>query len=73
MPGCLAASSVCPAPRSIAAPEIMLACQHYGIAIDVWAVGCIYAELLGTKPLFPGASLRLRPFPCIACCRFAST
>lgn len=38
-----------------AAPEIMLACQHYGIAIDVWAVGCIYAELLGTKPLFPGA------------------
>lgn len=36
------------------APEIMLACQHYGIAIDVWAVGCIYAELLGTKPLFPG-------------------
>jgi hypothetical protein len=20
----------------------------------VWAVGCIFAELLGTKPLFPG-------------------
>lgn len=36
------------------APEIMLACQEYSKAIDVWAVGCIYAELLGTKPLFPG-------------------
>ena len=32
----------------------MLACQEYSKAIDVWAVGCIYAELLGTKPLFPG-------------------
>jgi len=36
------------------APEIMLACQEYSKAIDVWAVGCIFAELLGTKPLFPG-------------------
>jgi mitogen-activated protein kinase 1/3 len=36
------------------APEIMLACQEYTQAIDVWAVGCIFAELLGTKPLFPG-------------------
>ena len=23
-------------------------------AIDVWSVGCIFAELLGRKPLFPG-------------------
>lgn len=36
------------------APEIMLACQEYDRAIDVWAIGCIFAELLGTKPLFPG-------------------
>lgn len=36
------------------APEIMLSCQEYSKAIDIWAVGCIYAELLGTKPLFPG-------------------
>ena len=36
------------------APEIMLSCQEYTKAIDVWAVGCIYAELLGTKPLFAG-------------------
>lgn len=36
------------------APEVMLSCQQYSKAIDVWATGCIYAELLGTKPLFPG-------------------
>ncbi|GMI38238.1 hypothetical protein TrCOL_g11056 [Triparma columacea] len=36
------------------APEIMLACQDYTKAIDVWSVGCIFAELLGRKPFFPG-------------------
>lgn len=36
------------------APEIMLSCQEYTKAIDVWSVGCIFAELLGRKPLFPG-------------------
>ena len=28
--------------------------QEYTKAIDVWSLGCIFAELLGTKPLFPG-------------------
>jgi len=45
------------------APEIMLACQEYTKAIDVWSVGCIFAELLARSPLFPGedyiAQLRL--------------
>jgi serine/threonine protein kinase len=36
------------------APEIMLSCQEYTKAIDVWSVGCILGELLGRKPLFPG-------------------
>lgn len=36
------------------APEIMLSYQSYTKAIDVWAVGCIFAELLGGKVLFPG-------------------
>lgn len=36
------------------APEVMLATQTYSHAIDVWAVGCIHAEILGVKPLFPG-------------------
>ena len=45
------------------APEIMLACQEYTKAIDMWSVGCIFAELLARNPLFPGddyiAQLRL--------------
>lgn len=36
------------------APEIMLACARYTPAVDMWSVGCIMAELLGSKPLFPG-------------------
>ena len=35
-------------------PEILLNCRNYGGAIDVWSVGCIMAELLLRKPLFPG-------------------
>lgn len=36
------------------APEIMCSCQEYDCKIDVWAAGCIFAELLGREPLFPG-------------------
>lgn len=38
------------------APEIMLACQEYTKAIDMWSVGCIFAELINRAPLFPGES-----------------
>lgn len=45
------------------APEIMLACHEYTKAIDVWSVGCIFAELLLRQAIFPGddyiAQLRL--------------
>ncbi|GKA52760.1 mitogen-activated protein kinase homolog NTF3 [Tanacetum coccineum] len=36
------------------APELLLCCDNYDTSIDVWSVGCIFAELLGRKPLFPG-------------------
>lgn len=36
------------------APELLLSCEDYTSAIDVWSVGCIFAELLGREPLFPG-------------------
>lgn len=36
------------------APELLLSCEEYMSAIDVWSVGCIFAELLGRKPIFPG-------------------
>jgi len=36
------------------APELLVENQSYTTAIDVWAVGCIFAEMLGRKALFPG-------------------
>lgn len=30
--------------------------QEYSTPIDLWSVGCIFAELLTMKPLFPGKS-----------------
>ncbi|PSC68202.1 calcium-translocating P-type PMCA-type [Micractinium conductrix] len=36
------------------APELLLDARHYTGAIDVWAVGCIMAELLLLRPLFQG-------------------
>jgi mitogen-activated protein kinase 1/3 len=47
------------------APELILLQENYTKAIDMWSVGCIYAELLGMLegtrfedrgPLFPGQS-----------------
>jgi len=42
------------ATRWYRAPEIMLSFKCYTKAIDIWSVGCIFAELLGGKPLFKG-------------------
>lgn len=36
------------------APELLCSCIDYTAAIDVWSCGCILAELLGRKPLWPG-------------------
>lgn len=36
------------------APELLLTCRTYSAAVDIWSVGCILAELLMRKPLFPG-------------------
>ncbi|KAF8507118.1 CMGC/MAPK protein kinase [Russula emetica] len=42
------------ATRWYRAPEIMLSFKMYTKSIDVWAVGCILAEMLSGRPLFPG-------------------
>ena len=42
------------ATRWYRAPEILLSCKRYSKAIDMWSVGCILAELIGRKPIFPG-------------------
>lgn len=38
------------------APEILLGAQHYSTAVDLWSIGCIFAEMVNQKPLFPGDS-----------------
>lgn len=42
------------ATRWYRAPEIMLTFQEYTTAMDIWSVGCILAEMVSGKPLFPG-------------------
>merc|ERR1712168_1202346 len=42
------------ATRWYRAPEIMLNSKGYSKAIDIWSVGCILAEMLSNRPLFPG-------------------
>lgn len=38
------------------APEVLLRSTSYSSPIDVWAVGCIMAEVYTCRPLFPGSS-----------------
>merc|ERR1740123_2086979 len=38
------------------APEVLLRSTMYSAPIDIWAVGCIMAELYTFRPLFPGNS-----------------
>ncbi|GAA5997928.1 mitogen-activated protein kinase [Rhodotorula paludigena] len=42
------------ATRWYRAPEIMLTFRMYTKAVDIWSVGCICAEMLSGRPLFPG-------------------
>lgn len=38
-------------------PEILFDSFKYGPSADMWSVGCVFAELVLGKPLFPGESL----------------
>lgn len=38
------------------APEVLLGGKRYSTAVDMWAIGCIFAELATQQPLFPGDS-----------------
>ena len=37
-------------------PELLFEAAYYGAAVDMWAVGCMFAELMLRSPLFPGTS-----------------
>ncbi|VDD92600.1 unnamed protein product [Enterobius vermicularis] len=38
------------------APEILLGSQRYSMSVDIWSIGCIFAEMALKKPLFQGDS-----------------
>ena len=38
------------------APEILMGTRHYGAGVDMWSVGCIFAELLSRRILFQAQS-----------------
>lgn len=40
--------------RFYRAPEIMLTWQKYDTKVDIWSTACIFAEMIESKPLFPG-------------------
>jgi serine/threonine protein kinase len=45
------------ATRWYRAPEIMIAARNYDKSVDVWAIGCVLAELMShnnQRVLFPG-------------------
>ncbi|KAG1835938.1 mitogen activated protein kinase-like protein, partial [Suillus subalutaceus] len=50
------------ATRWYRAPEVMLTFKEYTRAIDMWSVGCVLAEMLSGKPLFPGRDCMIFPF-----------
>ncbi|PWN48188.1 Pkinase-domain-containing protein [Violaceomyces palustris] len=43
------------------APELLLGARHYTTAIDMWAVGCIWGELLALRPMFKGEEAKMDP------------
>ncbi|PVZ96478.1 hypothetical protein BB558_007639 [Smittium angustum] len=36
------------------APELLFGEKEYSTAVDMWSIGCIFAELIDKEPLFPG-------------------
>lgn len=38
------------------APEILLGARHYSTPVDIWSIGCMFAELVNRTTLFPGDS-----------------
>ncbi|THH32600.1 hypothetical protein EUX98_g1570 [Antrodiella citrinella] len=41
------------------APELLLGAKHYNMAVDVWAIGCVVAEMASLRPIFKGEEAKL--------------
>eukprot|EP00918_Siedleckia_nematoides_P030670 GHVU01066424.1.p1 GENE.GHVU01066424.1~~GHVU01066424.1.p1 ORF type:complete len:292 (+),score=28.67 GHVU01066424.1:153-1028(+) len=38
------------------APDVLMGSRSYSTPVDIWSVGCIFAEMVNGRPLFPGTS-----------------
>ncbi|KAK6588911.1 cdc2 kinase [Cryptosporidium xiaoi] len=38
------------------APDVLMGSKRYSTSVDIWSIGCIFAEMITGKPLFPGTS-----------------
>jgi len=36
------------------APDILMGSKDYNTSVDIWSIGCIFAEIVTKRPLFPG-------------------
>lgn len=50
------------ATRWYRAPELLYGSRYYDQSVDLWAIGCIFAEMLNKTPLFPVIRLYFSPF-----------
>lgn len=46
----------CVGTRWFRPPELLYGSTMYGLEVDLWSLGCVFAELLSLEPLFPGIS-----------------
>ena len=54
------------------APEILLGGTIYSTPVDIWSIGCIFAELVNGVPVFQGDSEVRCSAPCSHAARPAS-
>lgn len=38
------------------APDVLMGSRKYSTPVDIWSVGCIFAEMVNGRPLFPGTT-----------------
>eukprot|EP00386_Alphamonas_edax_P011257 GDKI01035758.1.p1 GENE.GDKI01035758.1~~GDKI01035758.1.p1 ORF type:complete len:296 (-),score=98.11 GDKI01035758.1:268-1155(-) len=38
------------------APDVLMGSRKYSTPVDIWSVGCIFAEMVNGRPLFPGTN-----------------
>ncbi|CAA7046757.1 unnamed protein product [Microthlaspi erraticum] len=46
----------CVGTRWFRPPELLYGSTMYGLEVDLWSLGCVFAEILSLEPLFPGIS-----------------